>query len=67
MWNLQNYMRHDEEADTLIDLAADFGLSLMILPGTITFSNASTAIDLVWGNDTAMNCMLQCRTADDSD
>ena len=47
MWNPQSYTRHDEEADTLADLAADLGLSLMIPPGTITYPNAGTAIDLV--------------------
>ena len=47
MWNPQNYERQDEEADRLVDLAAEIGLSLMIPPGTITFPNAGTTIDLV--------------------
>jgi len=67
MWNPQSYTRHDEEADTLVDLAADLGLSLMIPPGTITYPNAGTAIDLVWGNNPAVHNVLKCQIAENQD
>ena len=35
----------------------------MIPPGTITFPTAKTAIDLVWGNEHAMNSMIKCHIA----
>ena len=47
MWNPSQYIRHDEEADKLIDLAADLNLSLIIPLRTVTFPNAETTIDLV--------------------
>ena len=63
MWNPPQYTRHDEEADKLIDLATDLSLNLLIPPGTVTYPNANTAIDLVWANDTATTRMLKCGIA----
>ena len=62
-WNPPRYTRHDEEADKLIDLATDLGLNLLIPPGTITYPNAGTAIDLVWANETAYTRMMKCGIA----
>src|SRR5579871_1630452 len=62
-WNPPRYTRHDEEADKLIDLATDLGLNLLIPPGTITYPNAGTAIDLVWANETAYTQMMKCGIA----
>ena len=67
LWNPPQYTRHDEEGDNLVELAADAGLSLLIPPGTITFPNAETAIDLVWANQTATSRMIKCGIADDLD
>jgi Endonuclease-reverse transcriptase len=62
-WNPPGYTRHDEEADKLVDIASDLGLGLLIPPGTVTFPNAGTAIDLVWANNTAANRMLKCHVS----
>jgi len=67
LWNPPSYTRHDEEADNLIELAASIGLSLLIPPGTITFPNAETAIDLVWANPAATARMLKCGIAEHLD
>jgi hypothetical protein len=64
LWNPPSYTRHDEEADNLIELAANMGLNLLIPPGTITFPNAETAIDLVWANPAATARMLKCGIAE---
>ena len=63
MWNPPRYTWHDEEADKLVDLAADLGLSLLIPPGTVTFPNSATAIELVWANETAAVRTLKCGIA----
>jgi Endonuclease-reverse transcriptase len=63
VWNPAQYTRHDEEADKLIDLATDLGLNLLIPPGTVTYPNANTAIDLVWANEPAATRMMKCRIA----
>ena len=67
MWNPPRYTRHDEEADKLIDLATDLGLNLLIPPGTVTFPDAETAIDLVWANEMASARMMKCGIADNHD
>src|SRR5947207_4436730 len=67
MWNPAGYLRHDNTADHLVELAADLGLVLLIPPGTITYPNGQTAIDLVWGNHAAETRLLKCRTADEND
>ena len=67
LWNPSEYTRHDDEADRLIDLAASLDLNLMLPPGTITYPNANTSIDLVWGNEAAIDAMLKCKIAEDHD
>jgi hypothetical protein len=67
MWNAPDYGRHDDQADSLIDMAASLGLNLMLPPGIITYPNAGTTIDLVWGNGTAINNTLKCKVAEDHD
>lgn len=67
IWNPWGYTRHDKEADVLINLTAELGLSLMIPSGIITFPNADTAIDLVSGNERAINNMLKCRIVNNND
>ena len=47
MWNPRGYTRHDDEADSLIELASELDMSLLLPPGTITYPNAGTTIDLV--------------------
>ena len=65
MWNPVTYTRHDEEADTLVEMMADLELNLLIPAGMATYPNpdAKTAIGLVWGNTEAMNCKIKCRIA----
>jgi ribonuclease HI len=67
LWNPPGYLRHDAEGDALIDLAAALGLTLMLPPGTVTYPNAGTTIDLVWGNSEATNCMMSCKVAEKHD
>ena len=67
MWNPLNYLRHDLEADHLVDLAMDLGLSLLIPPGTVTYPRAQTAIDLVWGNAAIESRLLKCQIAEEND
>lgn len=67
LWNPPGYLRHDAEGDALIDLAATLGLTPLLPPGTITYPNAGTAIDLVWGNREAVDRMLTCKVADEHD
>ena len=43
------------------------GLTLLIPAGSITYPNAGTAIDLVWGNNEAARKLLKCRIAIDHD
>jgi hypothetical protein len=67
MWNPTDYLRHDDIADHLVELAADLGLVLLIPPGTVTYPSAQTAIDLVWGSHSAEARLLRCRIADEND
>ena len=70
LWNPREYIVHDEEADTLVEMAAELGLNLMIPAGTVTYPNGGTegtAIDLVWGNDEAVYRLLKCHIAEDHD
>ena len=67
MWNPSEYERHDDEADSLIDLIASLGLNLMLPPGIIAYPNAGITIDLVWGNETAINNILKCKIAENQD
>ena len=47
LWNPPQYHRHDLQADKLIEGMLKLGMQLMIPPGTITFPDGKTAIDLV--------------------
>ena len=67
LWNPENYPRHDDTADHLVELATDLGLTLLIPPGTVTYPNAQTAIDLVWGNHSAEARLLRCQIAEQND
>jgi len=67
MWNPVEYLRHDEVANDIIDLAAELGLTLLIPPGMVTYPHASTAIDLVWGNQEAAERVIKCRIAEEND
>ena len=67
LWNPPQYHTHDPKADELIEGMLQLGMQLMIPPGTITFPPAQTAIDLVWGNEQAMNNMIKCHVATEND
>ena len=67
VWNPVGYTRHDEEADTLVEMMAELELTLLLPPGTVTYPNAGTAIDLVWGSNEAVNRIITCRIAEDHD
>ena len=62
-WNPQHYTRHDSSGDDIIDLAFDLQLSLLLLPGTVTFPNAGTTIDLIWATTDLKNKTLKCGIA----
>jgi len=42
-------------------------MQLLISPGTIIFPRKKTAIDLVWGNENAANCLLKCQIVSEND
>jgi hypothetical protein len=67
LWNPRQYLKHDTQADELIKGMLQLGMQLLISSGTITFPNGKMAIDLVWGNEQAMNCMLKCQIATEND
>jgi hypothetical protein len=48
-------------------MMATLGLSLLIPEGTITHPGNGTAIDLVWGNETAENVTIRCGIAENND
>lgn len=66
-WNPPGYLVHDSSADDIVDLAAELGLILLIPPGTITYPNANTAIDLAWGTSDIENALVKCQIASDND
>src|SRR5579859_5260073 len=63
LWNPPQYHRRDRQADELIERMLQQGMQLMIPTGTITFPEGKTAIDLVWGNEHAMDSMIKCHIA----
>ncbi len=67
LWNPPGYARHDGEADTLVTMMADLGLNLLLPAGTVTYPDAGTTIDLIWGNDRAENNVLMCKIATEHD
>ena len=58
-WNHPKYHRHDTEADDLVEEMLQLGMQLIIPPGTITYPKSGTAIDLVWGNEQAINNIIK--------
>ena len=44
----------------VINPALDLQLSLLLPPGTVTFSNAGTTIDLIWATTDLKNKTLKC-------
>ena len=67
VWNPQHYTRHDPSGDDVIDLARDLQLSLLLPPGTVTFPNAGTTIDLIWATSNLKNRTLKCGIATEHD
>ena len=67
VWNPEGYTRHDEEADALIEMMAELNLNLLLPPGTITYPNAKTTIDLVWADDHTSHRVIKCQIAKDHD
>ena len=65
LWNPAYYYRHDDNADILIDTMSNLNLNLLLPPGTITYPNAGTAIDLVWGNAKVEHALIRCTIADE--
>jgi len=66
-WNPPGYLTHDSNADEIVDLAAELGLTLLIPPGTVTYPNADTAIDLVWGTHDIESALIKCQVASNND
>src|SRR5438045_6979641 len=46
---------------------AELELDLLIPAGRVTYLKASTAIDLVWGNDETKNQIIKCQIAEKND
>jgi primosomal protein N' len=67
LWNPQGYTKHEAQADELIEMMADHKMRLLLPPGTITFPNAGTTIDLTWGNENAEQSLLKCQISEDND
>jgi hypothetical protein len=67
MWNPQGYTTHDSQADELVEMMADHDMRLLLPPGTVTFPNAGTTIDLVWGNESAERTKIKCQISEDND
>jgi hypothetical protein len=66
-WNPTSYTRHDDTANDLVELATEFGLDLLLPSGTVTYTHAETAIDLVWGCSKAQERVLKCQIASQCD
>jgi hypothetical protein len=76
MWNPPAYLRHDEAADELVNLANDLGLTLLTPPGTVTYpqnqddnaqTHGGTAIDLTWASAALSQKLLKCQVAENHD
>ena len=70
VWNSEGYTHHDEEADAPVDMMAELELSLLLPLGTITYPNAGTTIDLIWGSNEVVDHTITRRierTSSDSD
>jgi hypothetical protein len=65
LWNPRTYTRHDEEADEIVEMMTELELNLMLPAGSITYPHADTTIDLVWGNEEALNRIITCRVAEE--
>ena len=65
LWNPRTYTRHDEEADALVEMMTELELNLMLPSGSITYPHANNTIDLVWGNEEALNRIITCRVAEE--
>src|SRR5438552_16837892 len=61
------YHEHDSQANELIDTMQDLGMQLLIPVRTITWPISGTTIDLVWGNEHALNNILKCQIATEND
>jgi Endonuclease-reverse transcriptase len=66
-WNPTSYTRHDDTANDLVELATEFGLDLLLPPGTVTYPHAETTIDLVWGCSKVQERILKCQIASQCD
>jgi len=67
VWNPQTYVNEDSQANELIEMMADLGLELLLPSGTVTFPRAGTAIDLVWGNESAREAVVKCQVSSHND
>jgi hypothetical protein len=67
VWNPVSYTRHDEDANALVDMMAELGLQLLLPPGTVTYPNAGTTIDLIWGSNEVVNRTITCQIAEKHD
>ena len=67
VWNPLSYTRHDEDANALVDMMAELDLQLLLPPGTVTYPNAGTTIDLIWGSNKVANRIITCWIAEQHD
>src|SRR5262249_47510208 len=57
------YLTQDETADHVIELATYLGLTLLSPLGQVTYPNAYTTIDLVWGTKGVEDKLVKCQIA----
>ena len=71
IWNPPTYHTYDVLSDELLEMMSDHGLTIMLPPGTITYpcdnEVGGTTIDLVWGNELAVESVIKCKLAKDHD
>ena len=65
LWNPRTYTHHDEEVDEIVEMMTELELNLMLPAGSITYPHVNTTIDLVWGNEEALNRIITCRVAEE--
>ena len=67
LWARPDYNHRHEEADELVNLAADHGLELLTPPGTITYDKHmgrrchQTTVDLAWATTPVADRLVRCQ------
>jgi hypothetical protein len=67
LWAVEDYEHQHEEANELVDLAADHQLELLLPSNTVTYekNRHQTTIDLVWGTPQLADRLVKCQARQD--